>query len=171
MNDQVEKDATLYEANWENMHDLTTASGEAFNLKEECEGKVLLVVNTASECGWTRHYEPLQSLYEELKEKGLMIIAFPCNQFGEQEPGSNEEILEFCQTKYNVTFPVMKKGDVHGDNCQPIYQYLISDHGEGKSWIGWNFHKFLVDRTGNVVGNWEMEDEMEPVTEAILAII
>tara|TARA_B100000953_G_scaffold253339_1_gene216525 strand:- start:5 stop:469 length:465 start_codon:yes stop_codon:yes gene_type:complete len=147
---------------------VTDVSGNEVSMREVCEGNVVLITNTASECGWTRHYEPLQELYEQHKGKGFVVIAFPCNQFGEQEPGSNEMIREFCETKYNVTFPIMEKNDVQGETAQPVWQWLVA---ESKAWIGWNFHKFVIDRSGNIVGNWEMEDEMEPVIECVSATL
>ena len=143
---------------------VTDVSGNEVSMRDVCEGKVVLITNTASECGWTRHYEPLQALYEQHKDEGLVVIAFPCNQFGEQEPDSNEMILEFCESKYNVTFPIMEKNDVQGETAQPVWKWLVEESG---AWIGWNFHKFVVDREGNIVGNWEMEEEMDPVEECV----
>jgi len=116
------------------------------------EGKVLVVVNTASKCGFTGQYEQLQQLYDQYNKQGLEIIAFPCNQFGEQEQGSDEEIHEFCQLNFGLSFPVYSKIEVNGDNENPLYTYLKS---QKKGLIGkdikWNFTKFIIDREGTVV--------------------
>ena len=115
-------------------------------------GKVLLIVNTASKCGFTPQYEGLQALYTKLRESGLEILAFPCDQFAHQEPASDPEIQTFCQTRFGVTFPVFQKIDVNGENTDPLFKYL-KDRAPG--WLGrsikWNFTKFLVDRQGAVV--------------------
>jgi len=115
-------------------------------------GKVLLIVNTASKCGFTPQYQGLEELYSKLRESGLEILAFPCDQFAHQEPGSDQEIQTFCQTRFGVTFPVFRKIEVNGKNADPLFQYLKERaHGWfGKS-IKWNFTKFLVDREGSVV--------------------
>ena len=122
------------------------------NLKDY-EGKVLLVVNTASACGLTSQYEGLQALYEKYKAQGLEILAFPCNQFKGQEPGTNEEIQTFCRLNYNVTFPIFDKIEVNGDNAHPLYKYLKEQAPgilETKA-IKWNFGKFLIDSTGEQI--------------------
>jgi glutathione peroxidase len=114
--------------------------------------KVVLVVNTASRCGFTPQYKGLQALYDKYRERGLEILAFPCDQFAHQEPGSDEEILSFCRTNFGVTFPIFSKTVVNGQNAHPLYKHL-KDRAPGllgKS-IKWNFTKFLVDRQGNVV--------------------
>lgn len=115
-------------------------------------GKVLLIVNTASKCGFTPQYQGLQELYGKLGESGFEILAFPCDQFGHQEPGSDREIQTFCQTRFGVAFPVFRKIDVNGENADPLFKYL-KDRAPG--WFGnaikWNFTKFLVDREGGVV--------------------
>jgi glutathione peroxidase len=117
------------------------------------KGKVLVIVNVASYCGFTSHYEGLEVLYKKYKDKGLVVLGFPCNQFGEQEPGTEAEILEFCQTKYGVTFPMFSKIEVNGDGTHPLYKFLKSNTpGENKDKdIKWNFTKFLVDGNGNVI--------------------
>ena len=116
------------------------------------KGKVILIVNTASKCGFTDQYSGMQSLYDEFKERGLVILALPCNQFGGQEPGSNAEIQSFCQLNYGLSFPVMGKIDVNGANQHALYSYLKSQAGGlFNSNIKWNFTKFLVDRNGTVV--------------------
>ena len=143
------------------------------------KGKVLLLVNTASKCGFTPQYDGLEALYKQYKDKGLVIVGFPCDQFGHQEPGTNEEIEEFCRLNYGVTFPLMEKIEVNGDNAHPIYKWLYSEKpfaGFGESEtaqrmgqmlsrmdpdyesnpdIKWNFTKFLVDRKGRVVARYE----------------
>ena len=135
----------LYDIEIENM------KGEIKTLKEYA-GKVLIIVNTASKCGFTPQYNDLQTLYEQYNSEGLEILAFPCNQFGEQEKGSNDDIQSFCQINFGLTFPVMGKLNVNGDEESPLYTYLKSEKKGllGKN-IKWNFTKFLVDRNGNVV--------------------
>jgi glutathione peroxidase len=115
------------------------------------KGKVLLIVNVASKCGFTPQYDGLEKLYEKYKGKGLVILGFPCNQFASQEPGSDADIKNFCSTKYNVTFPLFDKIEVNGDNAHPLYQFLKKSEPdpEGKLDIGWNFNKFLIDRSGH----------------------
>jgi glutathione peroxidase len=119
------------------------------------KGKVLLIVNTASKCGFTPQYAGLQALYERFKNHGLEILAFPCNQFGNQEPGSDQEIASFCKLNYGVGFPLFQKIAVNGDNAHPLYQYLkgAAPGMLGKA-IKWNFTKFLVDRQGNLTGRF-----------------
>lgn len=119
------------------------------------EGKVLLIVNTASKCGFTPQFQGLQALYDEYQEKGLEILGFPCNQFAGQDPGTNEEIRSFCQINYGVTFPIFEKIKVNGKDAAPLYQYLKKQKsGALGSRISWNFTKFLVDRHGSVVGRY-----------------
>jgi glutathione peroxidase len=114
--------------------------------------KVLLIVNTASKCGFTPQYAELQKLYENYRDRGLFVLGFPCNQFGEQEPGSAEEVAEFCSINYGVTFPMFEKTLVKGPDAHPLFQYLT---GETGGEIKWNFTKFLVDRTGRVVQQYD----------------
>jgi glutathione peroxidase len=116
------------------------------------EGKVLLVVNTASECGFTPQFEGLEKLYEQYRDRGLVVLGFPCNQFGAQEPGSATEIGAFCQKNYGVSFPMFEKIDVNGETAHPLYRWLKqSARGVlGSERIKWNFTKFLVDRSGQV---------------------
>ena len=116
-------------------------------------GKVLLVVNTASKCGFTPQYEELQALYEKYKDQGLEILAFPCNQFGRQEPGTESQIQNFCKTQYNITFPVYTKINVNGKNAHPLYRYLTTQAPGilGTRNIKWNFTKFLVNEQGQVM--------------------
>ncbi len=117
------------------------------------KGKVLLVVNTASQCGLTPQYQGLEALYETYKGRGLVILGFPCNQFGGQEPGDETEIAEFCQVNYGVSFPMFAKVDVNGDDAHPLFQWLkVQAPGLlGSKDIKWNFTKFLIDRQGNVL--------------------
>ena len=117
------------------------------------DGKTLLIVNVASECGLTFHYEGLQNLYNEYNSQGLEILAFPCNQFGAQEPGTNDEIKSFCSEKYNVTFPIFNKIDVNGPNEDPLYTFLKNSKRGflGYKPIEWNFAKFLINGDGDVI--------------------
>ena len=129
-----------------------TLAGEPVTL-ERYAGKVLLIVNTASECGFTPQYAGLQKLYEDYSARGLVVLGFPCNQFGRQEPGDAAQIGSFCEKNYGVTFPMFEKIDVNGGNAHPLYRWLT---GEAPGLLGleaikWNFTKFLVDREGNVV--------------------
>ncbi|WP_417621584.1 glutathione peroxidase [Parasphingorhabdus sp.] len=136
------------------------------------KGKVLLVVNTASKCGFTPQYEGLEKLYEEYKDKGLEILAFPCNQFGNQEPGDAEEIRNFCSLNYDVSFPLMGKIDVNGNNADPLWKYLKSEKsGLLGSRIKWNFTKFLVDRDGNVVARYGPAVKPEQLKSEIEALL
>ncbi len=135
------------------LHDFTatTLSGEDTDLAEYA-GKVVVVVNTASKCGLTPQYEGLQQLYETYADRGLVVLGFPCNQFANQEPGTSDDVAEFCQANYGVTFPMFEKVDVNGKDAHPLYAWLRSQKGGllGSS-IKWNFTKFLVDRDGTVI--------------------
>ena len=126
-------------------------SGEDVSMSDY-KGKVVLIVNTASKCGFTKQYEGLEELYEKYKDQGFVILGFPCNQFGAQEPGGNEEIKNFCTSTFSVTFPMMSKIDVNGDDADPLYKFLKKEKGGilGDD-IKWNFTKFLIDREGNVI--------------------
>lgn len=127
------------------------AQGNDVSLREY-EGKVLLIVNTATGCGFTPQYEALQNLYEKYQEKGFEVLDFPCNQFANQAPGTEEEIEDFCQSRYGVTFRLFKKICVNGTNEEPLYTYLKSQKGGIMGGgIKWNFTKFLIDRNGNVI--------------------
>lgn len=129
-----------------------TIDGKQISLKD-FSGKVILIVNVASKCGFTPQYEGLEDLYKKYKEQGFVILGFPCNQFGSQEPGTNEEIKTFCTTTYGVTFPMFDKIDVNGDNTSPLYKFLKTKAPGILSTkdIKWNFTKFLIDKNGNVV--------------------
>jgi glutathione peroxidase len=160
-----------------NAHDftVTAADGSELSLKRY-EGQLLLVVNVASKCGFTPQYEGLEEIYREARPRGLEILGFPCNQFGNQEPGTAEEILEFCSTTYDVTFPILAKVEVNGPDADPLYAHLraeapgdfgpeaglIYDHiaktrpeAIGTDEVKWNFTKFLVDRDGSVIRRYE----------------
>jgi len=125
--------------------DTTTLDGKPASLSQY-EGKVLLVVNTASECGFTPQYEGLEKLYEAYKDKGVVVLGFPSNDFGGQEPGSAEQIKTFCEKKYHVTFPMFAKVKTKGDGQSPVYRFLTAKNGEPK----WNFHKYVVGKDGQV---------------------
>lgn len=135
------------------IYDFTVKNGTGFQYDmEQLKGKVVLIVNTASKCGFTPQYEGLQKLYIDYREKDFVVIGFPCDQFMHQEPGSMEEIRSFCSLNYNVTFPLMWKIEVNGENADPLYDYLKSQApGLLSRNIKWNFTKFLIDRNGNVV--------------------
>ena len=132
------------------------------------EGKLLLIVNTASKCGFTPQFEGLEALYKEYKDKGFTVIGFPSNQFGGQDPGTNEEIRSFCQLNYGVTFPMMGKIDVNGDNAAPLYTFLKKEEGGilGDD-IKWNFTKFLVDKYGNVIKRYAPTTTPESIKDDI----
>ena len=161
----------------------------------ECRGKVLLIVNTATGCGFTPHYEPLEAMYKELKDKGFEILDFPCNQFTNQAPGTDDEIHDFCTLKFGTEFPQFKKIDVNGETADPLYVFLAAEKpfegfGKGlksaalnkfaamnnkkygeKTYIGWNFTKFLVDREGKVVARFEPTVDMAEVKAGVKALL
>jgi glutathione peroxidase len=132
-------------------------------------GKVLLIVNTASKCGFTPQFEGLEALYQRFKARGLIVLGFPCNQFGAQEPSSADEIASFCQINYGVSFPMFAKIDVNGENAHPLYQYLKqSARGVlGSEAIKWNFTKFLVNREGAVIERYAPTTTPESISSAI----
>ena len=162
---------------------------------DQYEGKVLLIVNTATGCGFTPHYDPLEAMYKEYRDQGFEILDFPCNQFADQAPESDDEIHEFCQVKFGTEFPQFKKIDVNGDTADPLFAYLATEKpfegfGKGlknkalekfakannakfgeKAYIKWNFTKFLVDREGNVVARFEPTVDMEDVKKAVAAAL
>lgn len=139
----------------ESVHEFKMKSldGKDVNLADY-KGKVLLIVNVASRCGATPQYTQLEALHEKYGEKGLVVLGFPCNQFGAQEPGSAKEIQEFCTTKYNVKFPLFSKIDVNGEQQSPLYGYL-KQSGSNTADIGWNFEKFVVGKDGKVVSRFK----------------
>ena len=136
------------------------------------EGKVLLIVNTATGCGFTPQYEGLQNLYDKYKDKGLEILDFPCNQFGHQAPGTEDEIQEFCSLKYHTTFPLFAKIDVNGKDAEPLFTYLKASKGGflGDD-IKWNFTKFLVSRDGTVVDRYAPMTKPEQIEGDILKLL
>ena len=136
-------------------------------------GKVLVIVNTASQCGFTPQYAGLEALYQRYKEHGLVVLGFPCNQFGAQEPGSADEIASFCQKNYGVSFPMFAKIDVNGDNAHPLYQHLKkSARGVlGSEGIKWNFTKFLIDRDGEVIERYAPATSPEAISKDIEALL
>jgi glutathione peroxidase len=136
------------------------------------QGKVLLIVNTASKCGFTPQYEELEQLYRDYKDRGFEVLAFPCNQFGAQEPGDAAEIANFCSLTYDVTFPVMAKIDVNGDDADPIFKHLKSEQsGILTDAIKWNFTKFLVDRSGKVVERYAPTTKPKSLAKDIEALL
>jgi glutathione peroxidase len=145
-----------------------TLAGKDVNLADY-RGQVLLIVNTASKCGFTPQYEGLEKLYEELHPKGLTILGFPCNQFGAQEPGGADEIGQFCQVNYGVSFPMFGKIDVNGAQAHPLYKFLTHEKRGifGTSNIKWNFTKFLIDRAGNVVARYGSTTKPGQIKSAI----
>ena len=147
-----------------------TLDGGPASLRDH-EGKVLLIVNVASKCGLTPQYSGLERLHEKFAGRGFAVLGFPCNQFGEQEPGSADEIATFCSASYGVTFPLFEKNDVNGDNRQPLYDVLttLSDAEGTTGDIRWNFEKFLVDRSGEPVRRFS--PLVEPESEEILGAI
>ena len=169
-------------------------SGDQVNFADY-KGKVLLIVNTASKCGFTPQYDGLEALYQKYKFDGFTVIGFPCDQFGHQEPGSNEEIEEFCRLNHGVTFPLMAKSDVNGENANEVFKWLYSEKpfaGWGESETGkfmdgmlsrndpdyasnpdikWNFTKFLIDRNGKVVARFEPVVTPEEIDSAIQALL
>ena len=171
-----------------------TPKGEEVSLKDY-EGKVILIVNTATGCGFTPHYKPIEQMYEDFHDKGFEVIDVPCNQFAGQTPGTDEEIHDFCTLKYKTQFPQMKKSDVNGENQLPLFKYLKEQKGfEGfgkgptallmskraqkqdkdyasKPDIKWNFTKFVVDREGNVVKRFEPTADMKEVRKFVESLI
>jgi len=169
-------------------------SGNEKSLRDY-EGKVLLIVNTATGCGFTPHYDPLEAMYREFRDQGFEILDFPCNQFANQAPGTDEEIHQFCTMKFGTEFPQFAKIDVNGETADPLFAYLASvkpfvGFGKGlknaaldkfakinnkqfgdKTYIGWNFTKFLVDREGKVVARFEPTVDMDEVKAAVQAIL
>jgi len=137
------------------------------------KGKVVLIVNTASKCGFTPQFTGLQKLYDTYRDKGFVILGFPCNQFMNQDPGTNEEIQNFCQVNYGVSFPMFAKVDVNGDNTHPLYDYLkkAAPGALGLTAVKWNFTKFLVDATGNVVKRFAPNTEPAEIAPEIEALL
>ncbi len=175
-------------------YQIPTANGKQLSLAD-LKGKVLLIVNTATGCGFTPHYEALEKMYETYHEKGMEIIDVPCNQFGHQAPGNDEQIHQFCTLHYHTKFPQMKKADVNGPDALPLFTYLKTQQGfkgfgehkhkavlekmlgeKDPNWqhspdIKWNFTKFIVDRQGNVVARFEPTADMNEVEKCVAAFI
>ena len=173
---------------------VTDRQGAEVSLSEY-QGKVLLIVNTATGCGFTPHYVPLEEMYKDLKDKGFEILDFPCNQFANQAPGSDDEIHDFCTIKFGTEFPQFKKIDVNGETADPLFAWLAAEKpfegfGKGlksaalnkftemnnkkfgdKAYIKWNFTKFLIDREGNVVARFEPTVDMKEVRKAVEAAL
>lgn len=147
-------------------------NGEEINLADKL-GAVLLVVNTASKCGFTPQYDGLEALWRKYREQGFEILAFPCNQFGGQEPGTAEEIENFCKVNFGVSFPLMAKIDVNGDDATPLYQWLKAEAPGvlGTKGIKWNFTKFLINREGKVVRRYAPTDKPEALEKDIEALL
>ena len=186
----------LMEVNTMGFYDqsVTAANGEEISMKNY-EGKVVLVVNTATGCGFTPHYKDIEAMYEKYHDKGFEVIDVPCNQFAGQTPGTDEEIHEFCTLKYKTQFPQMKKTDVNGENATPLFKYLKSQKGfegfgkgpaalamgvmlskidkdyKNNPEIKWNFTKFIVDRSGNVVARFEPTAKMEEVDKFVEGLL
>lgn len=149
--------------------DLTSIDSKKVSMKDY-EGKVLLIVNTASRCGFTSQYEGLQQIYDKYKDRGLVVLGFPSNDFMSQEPGSDEEIQSFCKSRFGVTFPLFKKAPVTGKEIQPLYRILTQESPkEFQGTVGWNFVKFLVDRKGQVVGRFS--SMQKPTSEAVVSAV
>ena len=173
---------------------IMAANGEMVSMKD-FEGKVVLVVNTATGCGFTPHYKDIESMYEEFHDKGFEVVDVPCNQFAGQTPGTDEEIHEFCTLKYKTQFPQMKKTDVNGENATPLFKYLKEQKGfegfgkgptamamsamlskidkdyKNNPEIKWNFTKFVIDRQGNVVARFEPTAKMSEVAKCVESLI
>ncbi|PID61410.1 MAG: glutathione peroxidase [Ignavibacteriae bacterium] len=153
-----------------NIHNIEVKDINLNTIKlSEYKGKVLLIVNVASKCGFTKQYEGLQELYEKYKDKGFVVLGFPCNDFGGQEPGTNEEIKEFCSLNFNVIFPMFDKVKVLGDEKHPLFEILTNNTATGKSDIKWNFEKFIIDKDGNVVDRFR--SITKPMSSKITKII
>jgi len=137
------------------------------------EGKVMLIVNTASDCGFTPQYQGLQTLYQQHQEQGLEVLAFPCNQFKQQENGSDEEIKQFCDLRFNIKFPLFSKIDVNGDNAHPLFNYLKTQAPGllGSTGIKWNFTKFLINREGEVVKRYAPSTKPEDIEADIIKLL
>jgi glutathione peroxidase len=137
------------------------------------KGKVVLIVNVASKCGYTPQYKTLESTYQKYKDRGFVVLGFPCNQFGGQEPGTNEEIKQFCTTKYNVTFPMLDKIEVNGANRHPLYETLAGKESPFPGDIKWNFNKFLIGKDGKIVKRFDSKvaPDSEELTSSIEAAL
>lgn len=154
----------------ESVYDFTVTKNDGSEQSlSEYTDKVLLIVNTASKCGFTPQYDGLQKVYEQYKEKGLEILAFPCDQFGHQEPGGDDEIAQFCSLNFNVSFPLFKKVEVNGSNATPLYDHLKTQAPGllGSKSIKWNFTKFLVGKDGKVLKRYAPNTKPKEITKDI----
>ena len=161
-------DSTHTDQSYVLQHTVEMIDGEQQSL-EAYKGKVVLMVNVASACGYTRQYEGLEALYRQHKDEGLVVIGFPANDFGAQEPGTNDEIAAFCSSKFDVTFPMAGKISVKGDGAHPLYKQISSQPAPIGGEPGWNFTKFLVDRNGRVVDRFDTKIELDD--PALLAAV
>lgn len=162
---EVKMDGDIYK------YSAKTLDGKDVSMSQY-KGKVLLIVNVASKCGFTPQYKGLEALYQKYKDQGLVILGFPCNQFGSQEPGTNEEIAEFCSLNYGVSFPLFDKIDVNGDNAHPIYKYLKANaKGMINDEIKWNFTKFLVGKDGYVLDRFATQTTPESIEKHIVELL
>lgn len=150
----------------------TNINGKELQLSD-FEGKVILIVNTASKCGFTPQFEGLELLHKELEQEGLVILGFPCNQFGSQDPGGDDQIEEFCQLNYGVSFPMFSKIDVNGSDAHPLYKYLKKEAKGllGSEAIKWNFTKFLINREGDVVERYGSADKPKSIKADIQKLL
>jgi glutathione peroxidase len=158
------------EKKMDNIHAFQVKKSDGSMLSmSEYKNKVILIVNVASKCGFTNQYEGLEALYKKYQSKGLVVLGFPCNQFGAQEPGSNEEIQSFCKLEYGVSFPIMSKIDVNGDKADPIYVWMKEKAPGllGTEMIKWNFTKFLIDKQGKVAHRFAPKDEPKSLEKEI----
>ena len=152
-----------------NIYDFTVKTIEGEDKKlSEYEGKVLMIVNVASKCGYTKQYAPLEELYRKYSGQGLVVLGFPCNDFGGQEPGSNEEIRTFCENKFDVTFPLFDKVKVLGDQKSPLFEMLTSNAKPAGD-IEWNFEKFVISRKGEIAGRFR--SKAEPDSKDVISLI
>ena len=153
-----------------NIYDVTVKDMSGNNVSlSDYKGKVLLIVNVASKCGYTPQYEGLEKLYEKYKDQGFEILAFPCNDFGGQEPGTNDQIKEFCTTTFGVTFPLFDKIKVLGDEKEPLYKKLINNPTTEQGDIKWNFEKFLISKNGDVIARYR--SAVEPMSDEIVGAV
>jgi glutathione peroxidase len=161
--------STVDKTSGKNIYDISvmTMDGEEKKLSDY-SGKVLMIVNVASKCGYTKQYAGLEEIYKKYSGEGFVVLGFPCNDFGGQEPGSNDEIRTFCETKFNVTFPLFDKIKVLGDDKSPLYARLTGN-SETSGDIGWNFEKFIISKNGDIVARYK--SKVEPTSDEITSVI
>jgi len=154
----------------QSIYDISVKTIDAKTVKlDQYKGSVVLIVNVASECGYTPQYEGLESIYEKYKNQGFVVLGFPCNQFGGQEPGTNEEIKAFCSSKFNVKFPLFDKIEVNGENRHPLYELLAGKSSSFAGDITWNFNKFLIGRDGKTISRFD--SSIEPTSKQLTGAI